>query len=105
MRQGAVISPLLFRFFNELVRALKAKGADVHVVNTVVRDDTCLLAESSTELRDAMSCVDESFHKWRLGRTPSRCSEVMVVRVSGDYAVQGDERPSIILAGENVDYS
>ena len=106
VRQGDVISPLLFSiFFNGLIRALKAKGVGVHMVNRILcglwyADDTCLLAESSAELRVAMTCVDEFFRKWRLEANAKK-SGVMIVRGSGGHAVPEDERP-YILGGENV---
>ena len=98
--QGDVISPLLFSiFFNGLIRALKAKGVGVHMVNRILcglwyADDTCLLAGKSTELRVAMSCVDEFFHKWRLEANANK-SGVMIVRGSGHYAMPEEERPYI----------
>ena len=74
VRQGDVISPLLFSiFFNGLIRDLKAKGVGVKLGNRIVSglwyaDDTSLLAGSSHEIRVAMECVDELFKKWRLMR-------------------------------------
>ena len=85
VRQGDVISPLLFSiFFNGLIRDLKAKGVGVKFGNRIVSglwyaDDTSLLAGSSYEIRVAMEFVDEFFGKWRLEANAKK-SGVMVVR-------------------------
>jgi exonuclease III len=84
VRQGDVLSPLLFSiFFNGLIDLLREKGYGVKVVRRQIcglwyADDIVLLAESADELREMMVVVDEYCFKWRCSANAKK-SGVMIV--------------------------
>lgn len=105
VRQGDVISPLLFSiFFNGLIKDLKEKGIGVEVQRRLIcglwyADDTSLLTGSKRELSLALRCVDDFFFKWRLEANAKK-SGVMIV-AGGEEESEDDEEP-FLLGGEIV---
>ena len=85
VRQGCVMSPVLFSFFiNGLAREIKEKTQGVCVGNTRVRlllyaDDIVLLAERRRDLQDMLDIVTSYSKKWRFRVNPKKGkSEVML---------------------------
>jgi len=85
VRQGCVMSPVLFSFFiNGLAREIKKNTQGVSVGDTRVRlllyaDDIVLLAETSKDLQDMLDIVTEYSKKWRFRVNPKKGkSEVML---------------------------
>ena len=85
VRQGCVMSPVLFSFFiNGLAREIKEKTQGVRVGDTLVRlllyaDDIVLLAESRRDLQDMLDIVTSYSKKWRFRVNPKKGkSEVML---------------------------
>ena len=105
VRQGDVISPLLFSiFFNGLIKELKDQGVGITLIDRILSglfyaDDTALLADSACETRVALKCVDNFFFKWRVDANAKK-SGVMVVKGGADLAV--DDIGSFRLGGELV---
>jgi hypothetical protein len=85
VRQGCVMSPVLFSFFiNGLAREIKEKTRGVRVGNTQVRlllyaDDIVLLADSKEDLQAMLDIVTSYCKKWRFRVNPKKGkSEVML---------------------------
>ena len=71
VRQGCVMSPILFSFFiNGLAREIKEKGKGIKVGERKVcllmyADDIVLLAETAEDLQNMLDVVTEYARKWR----------------------------------------
>ena len=85
VRQGCVMSPVLFSLFiNGLARELKKRGQGVDIGGRRVQmllyaDDIALLAETPDDLQRMFDVVSEYSRKWRFKVNPKKGkSEVMV---------------------------
>ena len=85
VRQGCVMSPILFSFFiNGLAREIKENTRGVRVGDTQVRllmyaDDIVLLAETKRDLQKMLNTVTSYSKKWRFRVNPKKGkSEVML---------------------------
>ena len=85
VRQGCVMSPILFSLFiNGLARELKEQGQGVDIGGRRVQmllyaDDIVLLAETPGDLQRMLQVVSEYSQKWRFRVNPKKGkSEVMV---------------------------
>jgi hypothetical protein len=85
VRQGCVMSPVLFSLFiNGLARELKKRGQGVDIGGRRVQmllyaDDIALLAETPDDLQRMLDVVSEYSRKWRFRVNPKKGkSEVMV---------------------------
>ena len=85
LRQGCVLSPVLFSFFiNGLAREIKEKTQGVRVGDRQVRlllyaDDIVLLAETRRDLQNMLNIVTSYSKKWRFRVNPKKGkSEVML---------------------------
>ena len=78
LRQGCVMSPVLFSFFiNGLAREIKEKTQGVRVGDAHVRllmyaDDIVLLAESRKDLQEMLDIVTSYSKKWRFRVNPKK---------------------------------
>lgn len=84
LKQGCVLSPLLFNvFIDDLIVEVKAlklgvSVGNVHVSLLLFADDIVLLAESEADLQRSLAAVESWCRRWRLELNASK-SEVMVV--------------------------
>ncbi|MFN9380495.1 MAG: RNA-directed DNA polymerase [Bacteroidota bacterium] len=84
VRQGCVMSPILFSLFvNGLAREIKAVGKGVQVGRQKVQlllyaDDIVLISDTQKDLQSMLDCVTEYSRKWRFRVNPKKGkSEVM----------------------------
>ena len=84
VRQGCVMSPILFSLFvNGLAREIKAVGKGVQVGRQKVQlllyaDDIVLRSDTQKDLQSMLDCVTEYSRKWRFRVNPKKGkSEVM----------------------------
>ena len=85
VRQGCVMSPVLFSFFiNGLAKEIKRKAQGVQIGEDRVTlllyaDDIVLLAETQKDLQDMLDIVTSYSKKWRFRVNPKKGkSEVMI---------------------------
>lgn len=104
VRQGDVLSPLVFSiFFNGLIELLRCKGFGITVIGRKIcglwyADDIVLLAESADELQAMLSCVDDYCFKWRCSANAKK-SGVMVVGGAPEnlpiFSLNGEQVPIV----------
>lgn len=84
VKQGAVLSPLLYAIFvDPLIREVEASGRGLVVDGIFVgailyADDMCIMAESSDDLCALLKLVERYSLRWRFHFKPSKC-EVLTV--------------------------
>jgi hypothetical protein len=102
VRQGAVLSPLLFSLFLAgVVRAWRRAGLGVQIGKRRVggllfADDIVLIAASMEELKRALAVMDEHARLWRYTFNQSKCAVVVMMarKLTGEsYQLQGQPVP------------
>ena len=93
LRQGSVLSPLLFSIFiAEVIDEWKRRGIGVRIAGRrlaglLFADDIVLLAESARELHAALAVMSEHARRWRYSFNNRKCA-VMVAGKSGSTGEQ-----------------
>ena len=88
LRQGCVLSPVLFSLYiNSLVTELKDRECgvvcgEIMVPGLLFADDTALLAESADDMRKSLQCLQSWCEKWSVEINVEK-SAVMHMRKSG----------------------
>ena len=102
LRQGSVLSPLLFSIFlADVIDEWRRLGIGVRVGRRTVggllfADDVVLVAESAQELQQAMNVMTDHARKWRYKFNNSKCAVVVA-------AMQKPSGRTRLLSGEVVE--
>ena len=104
VRQGAVLSPLLYCIFvNDLLSQLSSSGYGVRVHNSspMYADDLALISHSSSDLQDMLDIVSNYAQKWRYKMNAEK-SSILVFGES--LAVRTRNRPlrHWFVSGESI---
>lgn len=122
VRQGDVLSPLLFdAFINDLVQPLKDMGIGVGVPGLPARvspfdpqldkflgqlwaDDVVFVGESVGQLREALRVVDEWCQTWGMAVNAAKCGLMVVSPDPGevDAFARGVARGPFVVQGESI---
>jgi len=92
VRQGSVLSPVLFSvFISAVINEWRAKGIGVKVAGKQVggllfADDIVLMADSEIELRKALQVMEQYARDWRLIFNAKKCAVVYVGRSMPPHA-------------------
>jgi hypothetical protein len=101
LRQGCVLSPLLFLIFiNDLLRELKESGmgvtaSGIQVSNLAFADDIALLANTKEDLQAMLQIAERYARKWKFTFNTKKCKVMVFNRVG--------ENPDVFLDGDRLE--
>ena len=100
LRQGCVLSPILFLIFiNDLLRELKEAGlgvvSETQVSNLAFADDIALLANTKEDLQTLLRIAEKYAQKWKFAFNTKKCKVMVFNRVG--------ENPDTFLEGDRLE--